>query len=305
VCLYAGGAAGDWSIIIETVDATESQIANFHFTHGVGKSSTVYIWKSNETNWFVYQGQTKIGSNNILTISLDSDAIYSLTTTTGQGLVKPGVIPASAPFPYPYSDNFESYQPENTVRYFADEGGSWNAANSPPGSSSLMSFKQVVTQHPISWLSVEPPPLTILGNSQLWTDYNVTVDVYVPSETLNIDGYVALFSRIETYDTFDNSWPPGYALLLYPTNSTYQIVKGSEKNNVWKQIIKQGNVMLKTNQWHTLSWVCKGNNLLGYLDGGSITGGIPVQDSQFTNGMIGLGTGYNQAYFDNFVVSPL
>jgi len=265
---------------------------------------TLYIWKTNQTSWFIQVGQIKI-TNKMDTI-LEPNSVYTFTTTQGQGKAKNGrIIPTSAPFPFPYSDNFENYHVENTVRYFEDEGGSFNAALSP---TSGMAFKQVVTQKPISWVYwedpwTEPEPVTILGNYN-WTDYRVRVDVYIPSKPVTQLSYVAVYTRISTYYTFNSSWIPGYGLQLYPVNNSYQIVKGnSTGNGVPKQILSSGRAPITTDRWYTVEVKVSGNAITASINGFLLTP-TPVIDSTFGSGMVGLGSGYNYAYFDNFYVGP-
>ena len=72
-------------------------------------------------------------------------------------------IPASAPFPFPYTDTFESYTDESTVKYLTDHGGSFNAAPAPAmegeaATSAGMALHQVVDIWPIEWLAAGTSP---------------------------------------------------------------------------------------------------------------------------------------------------
>merc|ERR1711977_280680 len=98
------------------------------------------------------------------------------SSSTGQGLVTKKDIPASKVFPLPYSGNFDSYADQATVKYFTDEGGSWNAAPCAMGRKG-MCLMQVVTRYPIAW-EKNPDPFTLLGDSQSseWADYTVSTD---------------------------------------------------------------------------------------------------------------------------------
>ena len=308
----------EWSLIIETIDSTQSKIVNFKLEGlNVINPNFLSIWKTNETAWFEKLSPLTIIDNSFV-VNLEPRSVYTITTTSGQSKAKQGrSVPSSAPFPFPYADDFETYKPEGTVRYFEDEGGSFNAAVAPDSTRGKLSFKQVVTRPPISWNArnppikwMEPEPVSILGDWKNWTNYRVRTDVYLPSSS-NFTGaiYVAIYGRIQTYYTFDNSWMPGYGLQIYPQTSTWQIVKGtSDKQNAPKIIVAQGAMSpsnsLKFNQWYTLE--------LHFGTEGSITGffnsqmipGAKINDNTFTNGLIGLGSGWNQVYFDNFYVGP-
>ena len=93
-----------------------------------------------------------------------------------------------------WSDTFESYTDQQTVKYFADESGSFNAAKAPgqgndasqasQASPRGMVLQQAVTQPPINgawWGNSEP--YSLLGNSQNWTDTTVEADVFVTATT--------------------------------------------------------------------------------------------------------------------------
>ena len=84
-----------------------------------------------------------------------------------------------------YTDNFEGYEPEQTVKYLTDQAGSFNAAAAPGnlgatsrGAAGAMVLKQVVTQPPIPghWWG-NSQPYALAGNSQNWTDITVSVKV--------------------------------------------------------------------------------------------------------------------------------
>ena len=53
--------------------------------------------------------------------------MVSVTTTTGQGWVGPpsSPIPPSAPFPFPYAEDFDGYADGAYARYWSDMGGVW------------------------------------------------------------------------------------------------------------------------------------------------------------------------------------
>ena len=84
-----------------------------------------------------------------LTIALEGNSIYSLTTTTGQRKGEPAhAIPAAKPFPLPYRDDFESYRPGESPRYFSDQKGTFEVWDEPGHGKCL---KQIVPQQGIMW----------------------------------------------------------------------------------------------------------------------------------------------------------
>eukprot|EP01046_Picozoa_sp_COSAG06_P013967 COSAG06_NODE_854_length_11931_cov_55.985970_11_plen_240_part_00 len=98
-------------------------------------------------------------------------------------------VPASKPFPFPYSDSFESYKPEATVKYFTDQGGSFNADTTPTAPTAAngqpkagtMALHQVVDVRPIEW-GHNPDPMTI-GGDITWSDYTVSIKAMIGSKS--------------------------------------------------------------------------------------------------------------------------
>jgi len=282
----------DLSIIVQTIGAQQAQTAWFNISNAQIRS--LHTWSSNETNWFINIGDV-FSSNNVFQIDLLPNTVYTFTTTTGQGKAPSLPVPSSKPFPFPYSDNFNSYKPEATVKYFSDQGGSWNAAVSPTDQTNGV-FKQVVAQPPIPW-STNIPPVTIIGNSQDWKDYTVRAKVYCTS---NGQGdYVAVFGRISTFNTFSTSWPPGYGFLVFPSGK-YELVYGKDGASS-PQVLHSGSVSYGSNSWHTLEIIFNGANIRVRLDSQDlISGGL--QDNSVNHGMAAIGSGFNIAYFDDFEV---
>ncbi len=104
---------------------------------------------------------------------------------------EPSPAIASKSFPFPYSDSFESYKPEATVKYFTDQGGSFNADTAPTAPTTAndkteaiaggMALHQVVDVRPIEW-GHNPDPMTI-GGDITWSDYTVSVKAMIGSKS--------------------------------------------------------------------------------------------------------------------------
>ena len=106
VTMKKPGRKGDYSIIIETSDATEVQEVTFKLDGELSKKK-LSLWRTNEESYFIRLNDIKLKDNSF-TIKLDASTVYSLTTTKGQNKPKPG--PKDSPFPFPYKDDFESYK---------------------------------------------------------------------------------------------------------------------------------------------------------------------------------------------------
>jgi hypothetical protein len=146
--------------------------------------TTFHAYRTNSNSSFEKLPDLTVSVNGSLCINeLQPAAIYTLSTELGGRVPDPDPpIPSSRPFPMPYADDFRGYADQATVRYFADQAGSWNAVPASaapvqwrPVSANQSLFKQVVTELPIAW-ERNHDPFTLIGDSQTWANYTVQVD---------------------------------------------------------------------------------------------------------------------------------
>src|SRR5207244_12805426 len=112
----------EYSIVVATSDAPLAQTVTVHLTNSLS-SATLNIWQTTQNSQFVNIGKiTPAGG--VFSYTFQPACIYTLTTTTGQtkGNATP---PPAAPFPLPFKDNFESYAPGSTPKYFCDQAGTF------------------------------------------------------------------------------------------------------------------------------------------------------------------------------------
>lgn len=312
---------GDYSVIIETKDAKEAQ--TLHFTlSGPLSGENLCVWHSNEQEQFVRLNDIAVRDNEF-TITVAPDAVYSLSTTTGQQKGSYSA-PASRPFPFPYFETFEQYEhPEHygyLPRYTADICGAFEIADRPDGTGKCM--LQAVPAPTISW-APDWKPYTIIGDSA-WTDYEVSADVYLnPGDTAGIMG------RINDVGSGYGFIPKGYYLQLADDGQCRLVVvrgKVDKKTLVGdaeqQALIKRnkdtsegGEKLLasaklpgiSSKKWYNLKLRFKGNELTGFVDGKQI---LKVEDALYAYGMAGLLAGQSEdktstPYFDNLCITPI
>jgi hypothetical protein len=176
------------SVIIETGEAKTDQAFGFVLTpEFAGREFN--IWKSDAAKSFVKIGAVK-PKNGRLDLVLSKDAIFSLTTTTGQrkGDESIGILNPSA-FPIPYEDDFEGYAAEASPRYTQDQAGVFEVL--PKGGG--MALRQVIPAVGIEWhFHLNSEPATLIGDPDM-TDYEAAVDVMLeaPGQTAVIYGRVS------------------------------------------------------------------------------------------------------------------
>jgi len=281
VTLKKPDGSGHYSIIIETIDANSSQNVTFNLAGGLS-TGRIYIWRSNENEQFIRLGDiTPI--NNSFTITLDPRSIYSLTTTTGQK--KPAAAPPPpADFPLPYNEDFESYPVNETPKYFSDQSGGFEIAERTVGEGKCL--RQVITQKGIEW-TTNPYPETFIGSNN-WTDYEVCSDAYVENS-----GFVTIFGRLGNKRSWVAAQPNGYWLKLDD--------KGNWQLNADSETLACGSVPFSAETWHNLKLRFSGTHIMALIDGLLVAN---ARDITYSCGMAGVGAGWNNAQFDNFIVTP-
>jgi hypothetical protein len=276
----------DYSSIIETMGASAQQTLNFQVTGGLS-SGTIHVWRTNATDNFDHiQDITPV--NGTYSLTVDPNAIYSLTTTTGQSK---GSATGSAPasFPLPYSDNFSSYSSGSLAKYFYDTNGSFEVDPCLGGRGGNC-FEQVVTSKPIIW-GLRADPNSILGNVQ-WTGYHVDSDVLLPAT-----GYAAIYGRVASVTS---NYVSGYGLHL-ADNGNWQLVVGSS-NGSSSTTLASGTVAMSLNTWHHLTLSFADSTITAGIDGQTVA---TANDTTYGSGMAAVGSGWNEAQFSNFAITPI
>ena len=296
----------DYSVIIETADAATSREVRFEVSGGLA-SGPVHVWHSNIKAETYLTQEPDLPKGGAYTLTLQPASIYSLTTTTGQRKGDAGTPPAAAPFPLPYADDFEREALGQPARYFADQEGSFEVAHCAgrPGKC----LRQAVDQPPIRWgggLNSLYYPFTFLGDqvgSQSWTGYEVALDVLLEEY-----GSVTLWGRMDHvipclrngFDCMEiQGTPDGYALRV-DSEGRWSISKSFDKGAAVTRIQKGGQQGWSPRTWHRLKMAFQGASLSVFIDGKPVLNGYVDSGRTHAYGMVGLGTEWNTAQFDNF-----
>ena len=188
VTLKSPGA--DYSIIAETKDAKAVQTVTFKTSGGLA-TAKLCVWRSNAREQFVKLDDIR-PDKGTFTVGLEPDAIYSLSTTTGQQKGSFADIPAPKPFPFPYYDDFHGYASAKAwgylPHYLSDISGIFEIADRPDKAGTCL--RQVLTDKAQSW-SQEWLPYTVLGDKD-WKDYEVSADL-----CLDKGGWAGVMGRVQ------------------------------------------------------------------------------------------------------------
>ena len=291
----------DYSIIIETKEAKASQQIQFMIDGGLSTKG-LSVWRSNAREQFIRQTDIKPMNGN-LTLSVDSNSIYTLTTTTGQRKGGFANVPVAKPFPFPYRESFDQYSAPKVrgylPKYTADIAEVFEIVGCPNRKGKCM--RQVIPVAPISW-APEWMPYTILGDEG-WQDYEVSADVYLDQAES-----AAVMGRINHVGTGYGSVPKGYFLELGQDGECRLVViRGSkDKDNPegGEKVLGSARIPgIHAKEWHKLKLRFNGSTITGFVDGKTV---LRATDTLYSRGMVGLMTGggkkLSMSYFDNLLI---
>jgi galactosylceramidase len=312
----------DYSIILETADAKAPQQVQWKVGAGLS-SGDLAVWRSMEQAQFVRVAYIK-PENGSFAMTLEPNAVYSLTTTRGQQKGHFDAVPTQKPFPFPYYETFEEYSHPDAwgylPRYFADIAGAFELTPCPGNRGQCL--RQMAPLRTISW-APDWLPYTIVGDSQ-WMDYEVSADVY-----LGAGESAAVMGRINDVGTGYGFIPKGYYLQLSNAGQLRLVVvrgkvdkkklvgdaeqqalikashddgAGGEKELGSKQL--EG---IASGQWHILKLRFEGSKITGFVDGKEA---LTASDDMYANGMAGLMAGadgkrLSMPYYDNIAITKV
>jgi galactosylceramidase len=325
--LAAGGSfvtlkspSDDYSIIVETKDANGPQQIRFKVAEGLSRKQ-LSVWHSDQNAQFMKESTIQPAQGTI-TVTLQPNSIYTLSTTTGQHKGTFPNIPKPKPFPFPYYETFEEYSSPASYgylpRYTADIDDVFEIVERPDGKG--RSLRQTVPVPPISW-APEWRPYTILGDDQ-WNDYEVSADVF-----LNPGDSAGVMGRVNDVGSGYGTTPKGYFLELGSDGlCTLVVVLGKiDKSTLVGDAEQQtlirakkesrggGELMLSETklqsvhaaEWHHLKLRFEGDVISGEVDGKVV---VSATDPTYARGMAGLLAGVSPQrlstpYFDNLLIN--
>ncbi len=272
----------DYSVIVETVDAKGSQTLEFQLAGGMTRRS-LKIWRSSAEKQFVCVGTARVHDGRVR-VRVDPGCIYSLSSTRGQSKGGWGSGPRKA-FPTPYLEDFERGKPGTVPRYLSDQAGAFEIAARPDGKGQALC--QVLPQRGIEWpFHKDPLPETVVGDLN-WRNYTMGVEAFLPAE-----GSISVFGRITRVP--QSTDPPEGYWLQFGTAGSWQLRASTN-------LLAEGACDFATHRWHQIKIGFSGDIITAFLDGSPLT---TVTNQTFRRGMVGVGSGWNQAWFDNLSVVP-
>ncbi|HEY6738575.1 MAG TPA: discoidin domain-containing protein [Actinopolymorphaceae bacterium] len=287
-----------YSVVVETVDASEAQTVRFSMPGDGGSSARpVHVWTTDlrsesYDDWF-RQSATVTPTDGAYELTLEPGRLYSLTTTTGQGKPATGRSGADRVMALPYEDDFTSASIGRTPRLWSDWNGAFEVTARPDGDRGCL--EQVVTTPPLEWrYTVRTTPLTVLGDPRWWGDYAVSVDV-----RLHEAPHVDLLGRVDGV-LRGQGGEPGYRLRLVRDGRWSLLEVGPDRVET---VLAAGALHgVEPERWYRLGLSFRGSLITAYVDG-SLVG--RADDERHNRGQVGLVVGdWARARFGRLVVTP-
>jgi hypothetical protein len=283
----------NYSIIVETVDASMPQTATFSVTGGL-PADTVHVWSSNlnsssSSDYFVNDSDITPDSGGY-TVTFLPGYVYTLSTTTGQtkGVTTP---PSSGTMELPYTETFEEDTLGQIPKYFDSIQGAFEVDSSRGGRSGKC-MRQEISLTPIEWPGGSPtPPLVVVGDPG-WSDYVVRTDALLEQA-----GYVDLIGRLGSQSESSPGASQGYHLRI--TNAgNWSLFKEDVSGNDTQ--LGSGTKAFPLNSWHNFSLWFRADTIKAFIDSLLVA---TVSDGTYNSGQVGLLVSkWQDAEFDNFSV---
>ena len=191
-------------------------------------------------------------------------------------------MPANFDFPLYYFTNFEFEPAPKPAKYFCDQQGVFDVVERPDNKGQCL--KQTITIPGIQWREF-PHPLTVIGDID-WTDYEASMDFMLPGS-----GSVKLVVRTDHL----NGWTSDFTGYFLEIDHL-----GNWKLTATEDVLASGKVDNIGNKWHRVSLACLEDKIKAAVDGKVLA---EVKNKTIKSGVVGIGTGWNEAYFDNFKIT--
>ncbi|XP_018418855.1 PREDICTED: galactocerebrosidase [Nanorana parkeri] len=303
---------GNLTIVIETMSHdhsvcirpflpkfnVSSQNATFQLDGQFKGVKTLQVWYSklcvNTTKPTLFQKRSPIPvRNGEFTLQLGVDEVYTLTTLLKGRKGSYPDPPKSQPFPRNYKDDFNVRIPSfSEAPYFADQSGVFEyfTNTSDPGDHTF-TFRQVLTQFPITWVSDAKQPISIIGDFT-WSNVTVTCDIYI--ETADVGG-VFIAARVDQGGSHTYLAKGIYFWVF--ADGTYKVTG----DLLGKIILVKGDSGVRAGAWHTLTLHLEGFHAYGLLNGNPLWKDVITVGP--VHGWAAIGTAaFEFAQFDNFKV---
>ncbi|MFI8952095.1 hypothetical protein ACIGO6_37115 [Streptomyces sp. NPDC053750] len=282
----------DISAILETEGASRAQRLVLRLA-GIADGTRMCVWSSDEDEQFVRRADLVI-KDGAIELDAEPNTVYSISSTSGQRKGTFDAVPPSAPFPFPYYDDYSADSaPQGRLPHFtADIAGAFELT----GSGTL---RQSVPIPTLSW-APDWHPYTIIGDAG-WADYEVRTRLKVSGNDA-----AAVMGRVHHVGTGYGFEPKGYlfevaadgafrlvsvngkldkAALIGDAEQQAIIRAAAETEPGGERVLATGFVDVVPGAWSEVSLRMVGNLVEGIVEGTVVA---RARDDAHSAGMAGL-----------------
>jgi O-glycosyl hydrolase len=278
----------NYSTIIETSTASAAQTVTLKIQGGL-PTSAVHVWSTSLGSGPQFaQGTDLTPSNGTVSLTLQPNMIYSLSTLGGAGKGT-ATAPAGHQLALPYSDTFDSSATGSLPKYFADMQGAYEVQ--PCTGRTGQCVQQMAPVKPIEWQG-DSDAFSLFGDTR-WSNYTVSADTRLAAA-----GTVELFGRANTQSR-PQSHQNAYEFRI--SDKGAWSITSTDANAAIRTLTSGTTTAPGIGTWHRLSLTFKGSAISAAVDGKQVGA---TTDGVWQSGQPGIGiVGYQTAQFDNVTVT--
>ena len=298
--------AGNLTIILEAVTANVSRCQyssaptypvttqSVTLTLGAGfegiKALNVFhsSMDTGSRTWFEYRGQVPV-TNGAVTWTMNPNDLYTLSTLNGTKGAPAHPIPDPAPFPLPYSDDFDDRDESSFPKYFDDQSGSFEIVKATNTSHGMV-VRQAMPMMPVAWCGDAPLTFSVMG-SHAWRALAAEIEVLIER-----NGTAFLALGVASGGCVGGRGSEGIVLALS--------VGGWVVSNTTalKPVVAQGKVAVDAGQWVRLRLEVGEGGTSVSVDGKEVAMLTQLTSRQH-QGWLAIGSSYDYVQFDNLSIT--
>lgn len=281
VTLQNPRAPAEISIILETIDAANSQTLIFELPAECARSSFAVRRSRIGGTAFSEMPDLQV-SGGRLKLNADGGSVYSLSTVHGQQKGGGDAL-EDRPFPFPFHLDLQKECLGQSIRYFSDQCGAFEVRPAAGGRDRCI--RQMVARPGIEWETGEGRPETVFGDVG-WRDYSVraVVDFVQAFSSASVIGRVSDTHR-------SHRAPEGYIFTVH-SSGAWELYAGPRRLAV-------GLLGNCEKRQHKIVLKMSGGQIFAYVDGDRVAS---VEDSTYEEGLAGLATSYTSPEIRDIVV---
>ena len=297
---------GNLTIVVESItealggcvheDAPRGDVVKQDVTFQLGagfesiRSLNVFHSSFDPSSILYFQHETPLAVvNGSVTFTLLPGAVYTLSTVNGtKGAF--AASPPSAPFPFPYRDDFDAVAVSGLPKYITDQSGSFEVVQSANATHGRV-LRQMMPERPVPWCGEAPYTFSIIGDHS-WRALRAEVDVLIER-----NGTAFIGAGVRSGGCVGNSGSVGLTFSI-STAGQWLVTNSTALTHVHAQ----GKAAFSAGVWYHLGIEVGSAGTAAYLDGQRVAMVAELTDRAY-EGWVAIGTSWDYVQFDNLAIT--